>query len=98
ARPVVAAELGWMAMEIVDTIFVGRLGAEAIGAVSIGTMLDFAAACRWANCWASASSACEQGWPWGWPWPGPTCWRPGCARRGHSPGANTSWPPWPSDP
>src|SRR5208282_6375679 len=35
--PVILAELGWMAMGIVDTLFVGRLGAEAIGAVSLGS-------------------------------------------------------------
>jgi MATE family multidrug resistance protein len=39
AGPVISAELGWMAMGIVDTIFVGRLGAEAIGAVSLGNAL-----------------------------------------------------------
>jgi MATE family multidrug resistance protein len=44
AWPVVAAELGWMGMGIVDTIFVGRLGAEALGAVSIGIMVYFAVA------------------------------------------------------
>jgi multidrug resistance protein, MATE family len=44
AGPVVAAELGWMGMGVVDTIFVGRLGAEAIGAVSLGTVLYFAVA------------------------------------------------------
>ena len=44
AGPVVAAELGWMAMGVVDTIFVGRLGAEAIGAVSLGNALYFAVA------------------------------------------------------
>ncbi len=44
AGPVVAAEIGWMAMGIVDTIFVGRLGAEAIGAVSLGNALYFAGA------------------------------------------------------
>lgn len=44
AGPVVSAELGWMAMGIVDTIFVGRLGAEAIGAVSLGNALYFAVA------------------------------------------------------
>jgi MATE family multidrug resistance protein len=44
AWPVVAAELGWMGMGIVDTIFVGRLGPEAIGAVSLGTVLYFAVA------------------------------------------------------
>ncbi len=36
AGPVIAAEVGWMTMWLVDTIIVGRLGAEAIGAVSIG--------------------------------------------------------------
>ncbi|WP_165231894.1 MATE family efflux transporter [Aquisphaera insulae] len=42
AGPVVLAELGWMSMGIVDTMFVGRLGAEAIGAVSLGNALFFA--------------------------------------------------------
>ena len=41
AGPVVLAELGWMAMGIVDTICVGRLGAEAIGAVGIGHAVFF---------------------------------------------------------
>jgi MATE family multidrug resistance protein len=41
ALPVVAAELGWMAMSVVDTIMVGRLGAESLGAVSIGTALFY---------------------------------------------------------
>jgi multidrug resistance protein, MATE family len=36
AGPVVLAELGWIAMGIVDTLMVGRLGPEAIGAVGIG--------------------------------------------------------------
>jgi MATE family, multidrug efflux pump len=44
AGPVIAAELGWMGMGVVDTVFVGRLGAEAIGAVSLGTVLYFAVA------------------------------------------------------
>lgn len=39
AIPVVTAELGWMAMGVVDTVMVGRLGPEAIGAVSIGRSL-----------------------------------------------------------
>jgi MATE family multidrug resistance protein len=39
AVPVVLAELGWMTMGIVDTLMVGRLGPEAIGAVGIGTSL-----------------------------------------------------------
>lgn len=41
AVPVVIAELGWMAMSVVDTIMVGRLGPEAIGAVSIGAVLFY---------------------------------------------------------
>jgi MATE family multidrug resistance protein len=39
AVPVVFAELGWMTMGIVDTLMVGRIGPEAIGAVGIGTSL-----------------------------------------------------------
>ena len=38
AAPLVLTELGWMAMGIVDTMFVGRVSAEAIGAVSLGTI------------------------------------------------------------
>jgi MATE family multidrug resistance protein len=37
AAPLVLAELGWMAMGVVDTMVVGRLSAESIGAVSLGT-------------------------------------------------------------
>lgn len=39
AAPVVLAELGWMTMGLVDTLMVGRLGPEAIGAVGVGTSL-----------------------------------------------------------
>jgi MATE family multidrug resistance protein len=39
ALPVVLAELGWMGMGVVDTMMVGRVSAEAIGAVSIGRAL-----------------------------------------------------------
>lgn len=39
AVPVVLAELGWVTMGIVDIVMVGRLGAEAIGAVGIGSAL-----------------------------------------------------------
>jgi multidrug resistance protein, MATE family len=39
AFPVVMAELGWMTMGLVDTVMVGRLSPEAIGAVGIGTSL-----------------------------------------------------------
>jgi multidrug resistance protein, MATE family len=41
AAPLVLAELGWMAMGVVDTMFVGRVGAEAIGAIGLGTMVFY---------------------------------------------------------
>lgn len=46
AVPLVLAELGWMAMGVVDTIMVGRLphSAEAIGAVGLGGILFFSVA------------------------------------------------------
>ncbi len=44
AGPLVLAELGWMAMGVVDTMFVGRVGAEAIGAVGLGTMVFYGVA------------------------------------------------------
>ena len=37
AAPVVVAEVGWVAMGLVDTLMVGPLGPEAIGAVGIGS-------------------------------------------------------------
>src|SRR4029079_9628409 len=36
AAPLVFSELGWIAMGIEDTMFVGRVNAESIGAVSLG--------------------------------------------------------------
>jgi MATE family multidrug resistance protein len=44
ATPVVVAELGWIAMGVVDIAMVGRLGPEAIGAVGVGSVLFFAVA------------------------------------------------------
>ncbi len=46
AGPLVLAEIGWMTMGLVDTMMVGRLpeSAEAIGAVSIGSILFYAVA------------------------------------------------------
>src|SRR5579871_3128264 len=41
AAPLVAAELGWMMMGIVDTMCVGRVSADAIGAVSLGSMVFY---------------------------------------------------------
>jgi MATE family multidrug resistance protein len=38
------AEVGWMAMGLVDTMMVGRVSAEAIGAVSVGVHFFFAVA------------------------------------------------------
>jgi len=37
AGPVVVAELGWMSMGLVDTVMVGPLGPDAIGAVGLGS-------------------------------------------------------------
>jgi MATE family multidrug resistance protein len=44
--PLVLAEIGWVAMGVVDTIMVGRLenGTEAIGAVSLGNVLFYVVA------------------------------------------------------
>src|SRR6266566_2864771 len=39
ASPIVVTELGVMTMGVVDTLVVGRLGAEAIGAVGLGNIL-----------------------------------------------------------
>jgi MATE family multidrug resistance protein len=41
AAPLVLSELGWIAMGIEDTMFVGRVSAEAIGAVSLGGVLFY---------------------------------------------------------
>jgi MATE family multidrug resistance protein len=41
AVPVVLSELGWVAMGIVDTIMVGRLGPAAIGAVALGNAVYY---------------------------------------------------------
>ncbi len=42
ATPIVVAELGWIAMGLVDIAMVGRLGPAAIGAVGIGSVLCLA--------------------------------------------------------
>jgi len=47
AMPVVLAELGWMTMGLVDTLMVGRIGPEAIGAGGIAGSL-FMAVCIFA--------------------------------------------------
>jgi MATE family multidrug resistance protein len=44
AWPVVLSEIGWMMMGVVDTIMVGRVSPEAIGGVSIGSVLYFTVA------------------------------------------------------
>jgi MATE family multidrug resistance protein len=44
AIPVILSELGWIAMGIVDTIMVGRLGPQAIGAVGISSAAYYAPA------------------------------------------------------
>jgi MATE family multidrug resistance protein len=42
AWPVILAEIGWVLMGVVDTIFVGPLGPAALGGVGIGSTLFFA--------------------------------------------------------
>src|SRR6201999_1623657 len=44
AIPVILSEIGWVAMGIVDTIMVGRLGPAAIGAVGIASASYYAPA------------------------------------------------------
>src|SRR5258708_18068157 len=46
AVPLVAAELGWMTMGLVDTMMVGRMpnSAQAMGAVGLGDILFFTVA------------------------------------------------------
>ncbi len=44
AIPVVVAEVGWVAMQIVDIEMVGQLGPASIGAVGVGSALFFASA------------------------------------------------------
>ncbi len=44
AWPVIVAELGWMLMGVVDTVMVGRVAPEAIGAVGLGSILYFSVA------------------------------------------------------
>ncbi len=41
AAPLALAELGWMAMGIVDAIMAGRLGPAAVGAGSLGNMIFY---------------------------------------------------------
>ena len=42
ALPVIAAEIGWISMGLVDTVMVGPLGPSAIGAVGTGSILYMA--------------------------------------------------------
>jgi len=44
AAPVIVAELGWVTMGMVDTLIVGRLGPDAIGAVGVASALFIAVA------------------------------------------------------
>lgn len=44
AWPVVLGEVGWQAMGIVDTVVVGRVGAEALAGVGVGSALFFVVA------------------------------------------------------
>ena len=44
AMPIIAAELGWVAMGVVDTMMVGRVSETAVGAVSVGGTLFYTVA------------------------------------------------------
>src|SRR6185503_1077989 len=44
AVPVILAEIGWMAMGLVDTLMVGPLGPAAIGATGMGSAVFMAIA------------------------------------------------------
>jgi MATE family multidrug resistance protein len=44
AAPIVLAELGWMAMGLVDTMVVGRVSADSIAAVGLGTIVFYGVA------------------------------------------------------
>jgi MATE family, multidrug efflux pump len=44
AVPVVAIQVGWMAMGVVDTVVVGRVSADAMAAVALGNLLFLAIA------------------------------------------------------
>ena len=64
AAPLALAELGWMAMGIVDTVMAGPLGAAAVGAGSLGSMVFYpdrhlpARACcsAWTRWWRNPSA------------------------------------------
>ncbi len=57
AVPVVLSELGWMAMGVVDTIMVGRLGPAAIGAVALGNAICYTPSHVWHGAHAGAGYA-----------------------------------------
>jgi MATE family multidrug resistance protein len=44
AGPVIFAEIGWVMMGVVDTMIIGRLGAEELGAIGVGGTLFLALA------------------------------------------------------
>src|SRR5215831_1476540 len=44
AAPLVIAEIGWVSMGTVDTLMVGRLGAQSIAATGLATMIFFTVA------------------------------------------------------
>jgi MATE family multidrug resistance protein len=41
AAPIVVVQLGWMAMSVVDTLMVGRVSAEALAAVALGSLYGY---------------------------------------------------------
>jgi MATE family multidrug resistance protein len=62
AGPVVLAELGWMSMGLVDTIMIGPLGPDAIGAVGLGGSLFMAVAVFFMGLLLGLDTLVSQAW------------------------------------
>lgn len=62
AGPVVLAELGWMGMGLVDTIMIGPLGPDAIGAVGLGGSLFMAVAVFFMGLLLGLDTLVSQAW------------------------------------
>ncbi len=82
AWPVILAEIGWVLMGVVDTIFVGPLGPAVIGGVGIGSTIFFAVMVFGiGHCSSPSTRSCRRASaPAGWP-----SVIAGCSRR-------SSWP------
>ena len=64
AAPLVLAELGWMAMGVVDVMMVGRLpdSAVALGAVSVGTSVFYTIAVFGGSLMMALDTLVSQAW------------------------------------